>query len=58
LHATYKTPLVGYTDDLELLLDEDSGVLHIRSASRIGRSDLGANRKRIEALRLLLKGKI
>ncbi len=58
LHATYKTALMGYTDDLELLLDNNDGVLHIRSASRIGRSDLGANRKRIEALRVLLKGKI
>jgi len=58
LHATYKTWLLGYTDDLELLLDDASGILHIRSASRIGQSDLGANRKRIEALRTLLQGKI
>lgn len=58
LHATYKTTLMGYTDDLELLLDENSGELHIRSASRIGSSDLGANRKRIEALRIAVQGKI
>lgn len=57
LHATFKTRLLGYTDDFELLLDED-GTLHVRSASRIGKSDLGANRKRIEALREKLKGKI
>lgn len=55
LHATYKTTLLGYTDDLELLLDENTGILHVRSASRIGKSDLGANRKRIEALRELAK---
>lgn len=53
LHATFKTTLLGYTDDLELLLDENTGILNIRSASRIGKSDLGANRKRIEALRIL-----
>lgn len=58
LHATYKTALLGYMDDLELLLDNSSGILHIRSASRIGRSDFGVNRKRIEALRALLQGKI
>jgi len=58
LHATYKTRLMGYTDDLEILLEENNDHLHIRSASRIGRSDLGANRKRIEALRALLQGKI
>jgi len=55
LHATYKTLLLGYIDDLELLLDQSTGVLHIRSASRIGKSDFGANRKRIEALRELLQ---
>lgn len=55
LHATFKTALLGYTDDLELLLDQNTGVLNIRSASRIGKSDLGANRKRIESLRMLAK---
>lgn len=54
LHATYKTKLLGYTDDLELLLDESTGILNVRSASRIGKSDLGANRKRIEELRSLI----
>jgi len=53
LHATFKTTLLGYTDDLELLLDESTGILNVRSASRIGKSDLGANRKRIEALRAM-----
>jgi len=57
LHATYKTTLLGYTDDLELLLDEKTDTLHVRSASRIGKSDLGANRKRIEALRSLANKK-
>jgi len=57
LHATFKTRLLGYTDDLEMVLDENDQ-LHIRSASRIGKSDLGANRKRIEALRTLVDGKI
>lgn len=55
LHATYKTALLGFTDDLELLLDESTGILQVRSASRLGKSDLGANRKRIEALRAMAK---
>jgi len=37
-------------DDLELLADEEGGVVHVRSASRLGWSDLGANRHRVEAL--------
>ncbi len=45
------TPLLRYTDDLEFLLDIDERVVHVRSASRVGHSDLGANRRRIEAIR-------
>jgi len=51
LHATFKTPLMGYIDDLELLADFDQQEIHVRSASRVGHSDMGANRKRVEALR-------
>ncbi len=57
LWATYKTKLMGYLDDVEFLLDNE-GVLQVRSASRLGKSDLGANKKRIDALRALLDGKI
>lgn len=60
-HVSYKTLLLGYTDDIEILLDKSTGAtstLQIRSASRIGQSDLGANRKRLEALRELVAGKI
>ena len=54
LYATFTTPLMKYTDDVEFLLDATAGVVHVRSASRIGRSDLGANRQRIEAIRAQL----
>lgn len=42
---------IGIRSDLELMLDRDAGLIHVRSASRVGRVDLGANRRRIEALR-------
>jgi uncharacterized protein (DUF1499 family) len=51
LYATYTTPLMRYVDDVEFLLDPAGGVIQVRSASRLGESDLGANRARIEALR-------
>lgn len=52
LHAVFTTPLMGYRDDLELLLDaENPGRVHMRSASRIGRKDFGKNRQRVERLR-------
>jgi uncharacterized protein (DUF1499 family) len=40
-----------FVDDVEFLIDKDSQKIHIRSASRVGYSDLGANRSRVEAIR-------
>lgn len=51
LHAECSTRWLRFVDDLELLLDPAAGVIHVRSASRIGHGDLGANRARVEALR-------
>ena len=51
LYATYSSRLMRYVDDVEFHLDPAAGVIHVRSASRIGYSDRGANRARIEALR-------
>ncbi len=53
IHAEFRSRIFSFVDDLELLLDEDGGVIQVRSASRLGHSDLGANRKRVEALRAL-----
>ena len=54
LYAEYRSALLGYVDDVELLLDESARLVHVRSASRLGRSDFGVNRKRIEELRVLI----
>jgi uncharacterized protein (DUF1499 family) len=51
LHAEVKSRVFRFVDDLELLLDPASGVVGIRSASRVGYSDLGVNRRRVETLR-------
>ena len=56
LAATFNSPLFGFVDDVEIRVDPDAAVIHVRSASRVGRSDLGANRKRIERLRRQLQG--
>lgn len=50
-YAEYATPMMGFVDDVEFQLDAAAGVVHVRSASRLGLSDLGTNRRRIEALR-------
>jgi len=53
--ATFQSKLFKFTDDVELRKDAETGVIQIRSSSRSGKSDLGVNRKRVEALRLLLE---
>jgi uncharacterized protein (DUF1499 family) len=55
LHAEFRSRLMGYVDDLELTYDAQAGVLHVRSASRLGRRDFGVNRARVAALRARLK---
>ena len=45
----------SFVDDINVVLDTETNLIHIRSASRKGHSDFGVNRKRIEALRLQLQ---
>ena len=52
LAARSQTPLMRFTDDLEFVLSAREGVIHLRSASRLGYGDRGVNRARIEAIRL------
>ena len=56
LYAEYRTRLLRYVDDVELYYDQRQGVVHVRSASRLGRRDFGVNRKRVEALRSVIAG--
>lgn len=58
IYAEFRSRLLGYVDDLELLYDPKAGVLHVRSASRLGRRDFGVNRNRVEALRAKLQSKV
>lgn len=55
LYAEFETALLGYVDDVEFLAVPSDSVIHVRSASRLGHSDLGANRKRVEAIRNAFK---
>ncbi len=52
-HFESRTPLMNYVDDIEVQWQSDAGLIQIRSASRLGHSDLGANAKRVEMLRVL-----
>jgi uncharacterized protein (DUF1499 family) len=50
-HYQFTTPLMGFIDDVELLFDREEQLIQVKSASRVGESDIGANRKRVELLR-------
>lgn len=51
LAATFTSTIFRFVDDLELRIDTDRNTIHLRSASRVGRGDLGANRERVERLK-------
>jgi len=58
IHAEFKSKLFRFVDDVEFLIDDKTKTVHIRSASRVGYSDMGVNRKRMEALRVIFQKKI
>ena len=51
LYAQFTSHWMGFVDDVEFFVNEDKGVIDVRSASRLGESDLGVNRERIETIR-------
>ncbi|MEE3715986.1 DUF1499 domain-containing protein [Tumidithrix elongata RA019] len=55
LYAEFTSALMGYVDDVEFYLNRETNVIEVRSASRLGQSDLGVNRKRVEAIRTRLQ---
>ncbi|MDY6837005.1 MAG: DUF1499 domain-containing protein [Thermodesulfobacteriota bacterium] len=51
IHATFTSRIFRFVDDVEFYFVQDVPVIHVRSASRVGYSDLGVNRKRVEKIR-------
>ncbi|MFL2849824.1 MAG: DUF1499 domain-containing protein [Pseudohongiellaceae bacterium] len=51
LYAEFTSRLMRYIDDVEFLYDAEARITHVRSASRVGQSDFGVNRDRIEKIR-------
>jgi uncharacterized protein (DUF1499 family) len=50
LHAEFTSKFFHFVDDVEMRMNRSAGEIHIRSASRIGHSDIGANRQRIKQI--------
>lgn len=55
LYAEFTSKLMGFVDDVEFYLDRPANAIQVRSASRLGKSDLGVNRQRIEMIRTRLQ---
>ena len=51
VQAVAKTPVMRFRDDVQLLFLPDAQLIHVRSSSRLGISDLGTNARRVETLR-------
>ncbi len=51
IHAEFRTRLLRFVDDVEFRLETETSEIAVRSASKVGYSDLGTNRRRLERLR-------
>ncbi|MCI5127429.1 MAG: DUF1499 domain-containing protein [Candidatus Electrothrix sp. AUS3] len=51
IHAEFRSGLFRFVDDVEFSFDDEASIIHVRSASRVGHSDFGVNRKRIKDIR-------
>lgn len=55
LHAEATSLMFQFVDDINVMLDKESELIHIRSTSRVGHGDFGVTRRRLEALREQLR---
>ena len=58
LWATFTSRVFRFVDDVEFRMVAAENLIQVRSASRLGYSDLGVNRKRVEKLRALFNKKM
>ena len=56
IHVEFRTRTFKFVDDVEFYFDDTEKIIHFRSASRVGWSDMGVNRKRMEKIRKLYEG--
>lgn len=47
--------IMGFVDDTEFYLPQNEPIIHVRAAARLGESDLGVNRRRLEQIRFALR---
>lgn len=55
IHAVFRTTILGFEEDFEARYDREAKVIHLRSSARVGFTDNGSNRKRVDKLRSILE---
>jgi uncharacterized protein (DUF1499 family) len=55
IHTESTSRIFKFVDDAEFYFPEDQNIIQVRSAARVGESDLGVNRRRIEQIRLAME---
>jgi uncharacterized protein (DUF1499 family) len=55
IHAEFRSSVFRFIDDVKFWFPPDKTIIHVTSASRTGYYDFGANRRRVERLRVMLK---
>jgi uncharacterized protein (DUF1499 family) len=56
LHAEFRSALFRFVDDVEFYADDKAKIIQVRSAARLGHSDFGVNRKRMEEIEAAWNG--
>ena len=57
MHIEFRTAVFRFVDDVEFYFDDSDKIIHFRSAARLGYSDMGVNKKRMENItKLFLSG--
>jgi len=51
VRVEFRTRIFRFVDDAQFVFDDKAKTIHFRSASRIGSSDMGVNRRRMEEIR-------
>jgi uncharacterized protein (DUF1499 family) len=55
LHFEFTTSIGKFKDDVEFYFPGDKRIIHMKSCSRVGHWDLGANRRRLKKIRRAFK---
>jgi uncharacterized protein (DUF1499 family) len=58
LHAEFTSRIFRFVDDVEFRADSETGLIEFRSASRVGRSDMGVNRERMTEITATLESRL